>query len=401
MPEVAGLDSSRLLDRSVLLSGFEAAFGCAPDALASAPGRLEVLGNHTDYNEGRVLSCAVGQRTWAAVSLTEDGRVEAWSDRLPEQPRSFAVEEAGVAAASGDWSNYLRGVCSALQERGVAVPGFRLAVASELPLGAGMSSSAALEVSVVLALGAALGRSWSAEEVARIGQAAEERVVGARTGLLDQMSSLRGRAGMLLHTDFRTMETEMLALPAGLCFVVADSGIQHDLAEEYNERRASCEEAARRLAALVPGVTSLRDVHARLLEEHRGSLPELPWFRARHVVGEDARVEAAVGRLLAGDAAGFGTLLEQSHDSSRENFENSCPELDALVEVAQADPRCLGARLSGGGFGGITLHLVAEADAASYAADLARRVVGALGREPWTAVCRPGDGARVEPPAAP
>jgi len=375
---------------------FRAAFGRAPGALASAPGRLEVLGNHTDYNEGLVLSCAAGFRTAAAVALAEDGRVEAVSANLPDASGGFALEEAARAGAAGDWRNYLRGITAALLDRGVSLPGFRVAVASELPLAAGMSSSAALEISVLLGLTRCLDLELAPEELVRVGQEAESRAVGARTGLLDQLSSLFGSAGQLLQTDFRGLQRRYCPLLEGYAFVVADSGVKHDLAAEYNQRRASCERAVEQLSIHERGVRSLRDVSREMLEQHAERLDPTAAKRALHVVGENERVREAVIRLRDGDAPGFGRLLFESHRSSQECFENSCPELDALVAFAQADERCHGARLSGGGFGGVTIHLVEERSAADYAADLAAATSAALGRRPWTTVCTVGDGARLE-----
>ncbi len=377
---------------------FLASYGRRPEAIASAPGRLEVLGNHTDYNEGLVLSCAAGFRTAAAVALTEDGAVEALSFNLPEQRRRFALAEAAQRGPAGDWSNYLRGISAALLERGLCLPGFQVALVSELPLAAGMSSSAALEVSVLLALGRCLELELPPEQLARIGQEAESRAVGARTGLLDQLSSLFGSAGQLLQTDFRGLQRRYCPLLPGFAFVVADSGVKHDLAAEYNERRASCERAVEQLAVLEPGVRSLRDVSREMLDEHSAALDPLARRRALHVVGENERVREAVVRLRDGNAAGFGQLLFDSHRSSQECFENSCPELDLLVAHAQADPDCLGARLSGGGFGGVSIHLVPEAAAADYADGLAAAAHRALGRAVWTTVCTVGDGARLEEP---
>ncbi|MBC8330320.1 MAG: galactokinase [Planctomycetes bacterium] len=375
---------------------FHSTFGRMPGALASAPGRLEILGNHTDYNEGLVLSCAAGFRTAAAVGLAEDDVVEAVSANLPGGRRRFALEDAAARGPAGEWSNYLRGLAAALSEHGVRVPGFRVAVASELPLAAGMSSSAALEISVLLALVDCLGLDFPPEQLARFGQEAESRAVGARTGLLDQLSSLCGRAGHLLQTEFRGLEQRHCPLPAEFAFVVADSGVKHDLAAEYNERRASCERAVEMLALVEPGLRSLRDADRSMLERHAGVLEPLALKRAWHVVGENARVREAVVRLRSGDAPGFGRLLSESHRSSQRYFENSCPELDALVELAEADPRCFGARLSGGGFGGVTVHLVEQGVAAAYAAELAERAEPALGKRPWTTVCPVGDGARLE-----
>ncbi|RMH03310.1 MAG: galactokinase [Planctomycetota bacterium] len=379
---------------------FQTAFGDLPAILASAPGRIEVLGNHTDYNHGLVLSCAAGARTAAAVSTAADGRVVGVSANLAGGRRTFAVAEAEEPGAPGDWANYLRGLVAALRRRGVEVPGLRIAVATRLPLAAGLSSSAALTTSVLVALDRLLTLGLDRQEMARIGQEAEGRGVGVRCGLLDPLTCLFGTEGHLLLTDFEDLSRATLPMPDGLVFVLADSGVRHDLRVEYNERRLSCEAAARAIAEKRPEVRSLRQVGLADLAALNGAVPERVRRRARHVIAENERVRRAVDCLRAADSSGLGQLLLDSHRSSRADFENSCPELDRLVDFGAADPRCFGARLSGAGFGGVTIHLVEAGLASAYAADLGDRIEAAAGRRPWTAVCRPGAGARLEDLAA-
>lgn len=365
--------------------------------LASAPGRLEVLGNHTDYNEGFVLSCAVGQRT--RVKLAADpaapGRGRLVSASFPGAEVDFALAEA--ASTSGDgpaWGRYARGVVAQLQARGVRVPGFSAEVSTDLPLSAGMSSSAAFEVALIHGLLHLAGAAMEPGEIARVGQAAESLAVGAHTGLMDQLTSCLGKAGHLVLSEYRGLTARQVPMPPGFAFVVVDSGAKHDLTTEYNDRRAACERAAAHLAAREPGVRTLRDATEAMLGRHAAGLgADLPF--ARHVVEENARVADAAALLARGDVAGFGRLLFASHESSVRNFANSSAGQDRLVALAKQDPRCLGARLSGGGFGGVTIHLVRSADAEAYAADLAQAATALDGREHWHTVAIPGDGPAV------
>jgi len=261
-----------------------------------------------------------------------------------------------------------------------------------------MSSSAALEMSAGLALDRLFGLGLSRAEWARIGQASENQYIGVQSGLLDQFSSLFGEADSLILCDFRTVEVlRTVALPPGHVMVVANSRVKHDLVDsDYNVRRQSCERVVAALRAIHPQVTALRDVPGAMLAAARDRLDHQDWRRACHVVGEIERVEAGVKALDAGDVAAFGRLLYASHESSRRNFENSCPELDALVELSTAIPGCRGARLSGGGFGGITIHLVEAAAAEDFCGRLRAAYEINLGKPCDTIVCGLGPGAESE-----
>ena len=253
-----------------------------------------------------------------------------------------------------------------------------------------MSSSAAFEVALARGLLALAGAELQPGEIARVGQAAESQAVGARTGLMDQLTSCLGKRNQLVMSEYRNLSAHHVKMPAGFVFAVLDSGEKHDLTTEYNDRRAACERAAAVLSKLESGVKTLRDVSSAMLEKHKaqGWGPTCPspamW------VEECARVEQAEIFLARGDVVGFGRLLFDSHESSRKNFNNSCPGQDRLVDLAKADKRCLGARLSGGGFGGVTIHLVRESDAAAYAADLAAAAQKQDGLAHWHAVASVG-----------
>lgn len=343
---------------------------------AYAPGRAELLGNHTDYNEGLVLAIAVNCGTSVTVAPLPDNRIVLRSKDFPEKWEGTV--KSVQPGPSGSWYNYVLGVVEELGRRQVFLGGFELEAHSVLPIGAGLSSSAALEAATALALKKLYPYEMEALEIARACQAAEHHYTGVRCGLLDQISVLMSRMGHATFIDCRNFEVRHLPLPPDVCFVIVNSGVKHALvAGEYNERRASCEEAARLL-----GRRALRDVSTAELEKFREKLPETVWKRARHITGENERVAQAVGFLAQGKIEAFGGLMFESHESSRRYFENSCPELDFLVETARGLEGCLGARLSGGGFGGATINLVRKGSEDSFCAGLAQAARQRLGHEP-------------------
>ncbi|MFI4862472.1 MAG: galactokinase [Phycisphaerales bacterium JB063] len=366
-------------------------FGRPPTVAASAPGRLEVLGNHTDYNAGLTLSCAVAFRCTALLCPLDEPAVKLASTAFDGPPEATALQSPIALAARGHWTNYLLGLVAALQERGRVVPGFAMLIDSAVPRSAGVSSSAALEMAALTGLASLMKLDLPPIELARIGQWAESRAVGAQTGLLDQLTSLCGQRDHLLSTDFQSYAYRPIAMPPGWVFVAVDSGIKHDLTADYNDRRASCE-----LAAKTMGVQSLRDASRETLEAHRDGMDPSAYGCAAHIIGESERVLEATTALAHDDVEKLGRLMFDSHESSRVNFRNSCDELDALVAFARADTRCVGARLSGGGFGGISIHLVRATDAEAYRADIHRAVDGDGDAPRWSAVCSIDEGARTE-----
>ncbi len=381
---------------SNLAAEFEKRYGRPPVAGGSAPGRLEILGNHTDYNEGIVLSCAVDQHTSMVLAPASGTRCRVYDCREKSAVEFDAVKLG--RAKPRDWGNYLRGLLAELQKRGVTVGGFDAVLESTVPLSAGMSSSAALEMSFAMALQQAFSLKIDRADWARIGQGVENNYLGLKSGLLDQFSSLYGARNALILSDFRTVKVlKQVQMPEGYVFVVANSMIKHNLVDsEYNTRRADCESAARKLGEALPGIHTLRDVTMSELEDHGGCLTPREFRRAAHVIGECERVRAAVAALERNDIGEFGALLTLSHRSSQRNFENSTPELDVLVDYADSSPLCLGARLSGGGFGGITIHLVATGDVAEYAEKLRIHYQKAVQKDPQIIVCAIGDGAHGE-----
>ena len=376
---------------------FEQYYGRRPEAVSHAPGRLEILGNHTDYNEGFVLSAATEQATSIALAR-RDGTVCTLRDTALEG-RTFTIDLNDLDhPAKGDWTNYIKGVLVELRRRGIRFGAFDLLLSSTVPLSAGMSSSAALEISFCYALKKVYGIELPKADWARVGQSVENIYLGLKTGLLDQFSSIFGKKDSLILCDFRKVEVlDTVPLPAGYGFLVANTLVKHNLVEsDYNRRRESCENACAVIAARESSVAKLRDVDRAMLERYKDKMDITDYRRALHVVGEDERVMQGVEALRTGDVRTFGRLLFESHESSRMNFENSCPELDALVEIAHTLPECIGARLSGGGFGGITIHLIKLADAETYRNRLETAYRAMTGKEIKTILCAIGDGARAE-----
>lgn len=389
---------------------FQQHFGSPPTRLARAPGRVELLGNHTDYNQGLVMALAVDKFITVAGTPREDDTVELVSTAFPT-PARFSLDRL-EHDPTAPWADYPKGVLAQLRERGAELRGFNAAIHSSIPLGAGLSSSAALLVASALLIrklypytldpagrvtalpplaGDELPALGTAEKLAlaRLCQAAENRFVGVNCGLLDHISSLFGRAGQVILIDCRDLTVDWTPFAPDLAVVVAHSGVRHALvAGEYNDRRATCEAAA---AAL--GVAALRDVTPELLETRRDVLTPHQYECARHVVGEISRVAHGAALLRGGDFTGFGQLLWESHASSRDHFHNSCPELDTLVELAREHPACVGARLTGGGFGGATLNLVRREAVEDFRAHLTAGYRARTGRALDSWVCQVVDGA--------
>jgi galactokinase len=334
-----------------------------------APGRVNLIGEHTDYNEGFVLPIATPQRTVVTLAPRGDSRARVHSSDIDgaEADQMFIV---GDERRTGGWIDYVQGVTSAMRARGWTVRGFDGRIRSDVPLGAGLSSSAALEIAVVRALAAAFDLAIDEIEVARIGHVAETRFVGAPVGIMDQMAASLATADEALFLDTRSLQFERVAIPRTVELVVIDSGITHrHAAGAYRTRRAECDEAARLL-----GVRALRDVTAADLD--RQSLPEPLQRRARHVISENDRVLTVRDALKRGDVEAVGAMMNASHQSMRDDFEVSTPEIDELVAIARAHSDVVGARLTGGGFGGAIVALAvrgrgtaaAQQIAAAYAA---------------------------------
>ena len=329
-------------------------YGRRPSLIARAPGRVNIIGEHTDYNDGFVMPIATDLATWTAAATRDDRLVRVYSEAMGA-PAEFSLDEL---QRFGGWVDYLQGVAWALAQEAVELRGLDAVVVSSVPPGSGVSSSAALEVSWALAMLTAAGVELEPKRLALLCQRAENEFVGMKCGVMDQLASVLGRDGHAILLDCRSLDHELVPVPAEeVAVVVMDTGVPRSLVDsEYNIRRTQCEEAARAL-----GVPALRDASLADLEAVRDKLDETTFRRARHVITENARVHEAAGAFAAGDFERVGELINASHFSLRDDYEVSCPELDLICEIARVQEGCFGARLVGAGFGGCAMALV-EAD---------------------------------------
>ncbi len=352
------------------------------------PGRVELLGNHTDYNEGVVLSAAINYEVTAQGVKRAEAAATVRSDISPvivTQPLTDLSRQEGDSS----WANYPLGVVHFLQEAGYPIGGFEMTLTSDLPVGAGLSSSAALEVATAKLLMKLFSLEIEPMALAKLCRRAENDFVGVQSGLLDQVSSIFGRRGQAIYLDCRSEQVDNIPLPAETALLVFHCGIEHRLVGgEYNERRDQCFAAARAM-----NVPALRDVNQARLDAARPQLDPLIYRRAAHVVGENERVFTGIDLLRRGDGAAFGALMFASHESSRVNFENSTPELDLLVELARGEAGVLGSRLTGGGFGGATISLVAHDRADAIAHALEQKYAARTGNQGRAYLCESADGA--------
>jgi galactokinase len=371
------------------LNGLRDAFAALSDRAPRffrAPGRVNLIGEHVDYSEGFVLPLAIDRATVVAAAPRDDRRVRIRSlDR--DETAEFDLDAPDPQPA-GAWSDYARGVALALGRR-IPLAGADLALRTTVPIGAGLSSSAAFELAVGLALVTLSGAALSPHELAHAAQEAENGFVGLRSGIMDQLASAYGVRDHALLIDCRTEEISPVPLPGSAAIVVADTGVKHELASSaYNDRRAQSEEAARRF-----GVRTLRDVSVAEFARRSATLPEPLRRRARHVVGENARVLAAVVALREGDVAAAGALMYASHESLRDDYEVSAPELDVLVDAARPVDGVYGARMTGGGFGGSVVALVRRDAVGSLAQALEMAYAAHFARKPLITEVRASDGA--------
>jgi galactokinase len=381
-----------MLNVSAVRDAFAKRFGTHPRLIVRAPGRVNLIGEHTDYNEGFVLPVAIDRATIVAARNRDDKSVVVVADTISRED-TFSLDEIEYSQQQR-WSNYVRGVAKALLAREPALSGANLLVAGDVPMGSGLSSSASLEVAVGYAFQLLNGLNLLGEELALLAQGAENTFVGVRCGIMDQFISALGQADHALLIDCRDLSYRAVPLPPDVNVVVCGSGVHHQLSASngYNERRAQCEEAVRLLKRHMPKITALRDVTNEDLDRFGGDLPEVVLRRARHVVSENGRVLESVAALDAGDVGRFGELMAESHRSMRDDYEVSVPEIDRLVELAAAQPGCYGARLTGGGFGGSTVNLVAPSAVEAFEREVGHAYHEATGITPQIYVCRASDG---------
>lgn len=373
-----------------VFANFKSEFGSSP-RVYRAPGRVNLIGEHTDYNEGFVLPAAIGFSCWVAIGQREDGKLVLHSENFGET-REAKLDD--LKRATGNWSDYPLGVAWGLQQASYRLRGANLYIAGDVPLGAGLSSSAAIEVATGYALLSNSDQAVDCTRLAKICQRAENEFVGARVGIMDQFVACQGQAGHALLLDCRSLEYRALRLPGNMQLVICNTMVKHKLqGSEYNDRRAECEEAVRRLSKVLPGVRSLRDVSMQQLAQNRGELSETLYKRCRHVITENERVGKAAHALEAGETGVLGELMAESHRSLRDDYQVSCRELDIMVEIARGKAGVYGTRMTGGGFGGCTINLVDAAHAAEFQKTISAEYHAATGLQADIYVCEAAQGA--------
>jgi galactokinase len=373
-------------------------YGTPATVQAYAPGRIEILGNHTDYNAGTTLSTAINRGTAFVLSPSETPGVNLSATNL-NQSIQFDPTTKETLSEEFQWANYVKGVFHLLRSHGIEVDRVNCTFAGSIPMGAGLSSSAALEVATAFALIDYVGGQLDPITIAKVAQAAEQQFAGCNCGLLDQFSSIFGVPSGLIYSDFRTLETASIELPADARFIMINPHIQHALAESpYNERRISCEKAAAQFNKwLDHPVEALRDVSWEEFIRYRDQIDPEAAQRAEHVIAEITRVAKSIEYLEQQDLNAFGQLLYDSHETSRIAFENSCPELDCIVEAAR-EAGAPGARLSGGGWGGSVVVLAREPDAEAICQSILK-IGRSHGLDPSAEITIPSAGAQIITPS--
>jgi galactokinase len=373
---------------------FEREFGAAPRVFA-APGRVNLIGEHTDYNDGFVLPCAIGFTTQVAIAPRPDSKLVLLSEDFPER-FEFHLD-ALPQARLGAWCDYVLGVAVVLRPLGALVRGANLLVRGGVPIGSGLSSSAAIEVATALAFMSLNGATFPMPQVAKLCQSAENTFVGAQVGIMDQFISCMGKAGHALRLDCRSLEFELVPIPASVRLVICNTMVKHDHAHgEYNRRREECNEGVQLLSRWYPSIRALRDVTADQLQQHAADLPPTIFQRCSHVVHENQRVLDAVRALTSGNLRQFGELMRASHRSLRDLYAVSSTELDLMVEIAEGLPGCYGGRMTGGGFGGCTVNLVDAPHAQAFADEVSRHYLQETGITPDIYICSPSNGAAAD-----
>lgn len=373
--------------RSMHVDRFE-----ADPAIFVAPGRVNLIGEHTDYAEGFVMPAAIDFATLAGISPRSDGRIVIYSENYGAE-RIFEAS-ALPSSASHHWSDYPLGVVSILAGEGHAIPGFSLSLWGDVPLGSGLSSSAALEVATALAVTSLIGVTYPGPVLARLCQRAENEFVGASCGIMDQFISANGAKDHALLLDCRNLSFKLAPIPADVALVIANTMVKHAIAGgEYTTRRAEVEAACAVIASHRPGVRFLRDATVEDLDKWGQEMTPNSLKRARHVITENLRTVAAAEALIRRDLPELGRLMAQAHWSYSRDFEASCIEADAMVNLAQDLPGLIGARLTGGGFGGCTINLVEQSQSAAFAEALAGRYTAQIGIVPQVHICHASGGA--------
>ena len=367
-------------------------YGAAP-SVVQAPGRVNLIGEHTDYNDGFVLPAAIQLQTSIAFAPRQDGKLIVYSENYSEEAE-FRLEEL-PAKARGHWSDYVAGVAQKLAEEGTRLKGASLLIRGDVPLGAGLSSSASLEVAVCRVLLELSSTTMEGADLARLCQRAENEFVGARCGIMDQFVCVHGKEGHALLLDCRSLEYHHQPIPETVRLVICNTMVRHSVAGgEYNQRRKECETGAQFFAGKKRGVRALRDVSLEEFRRYEADLPETIRKRCRHVITENARVTQAGNALVRHDLDLFGRLMGESHASLRDNFQVSCEELDVMAELAGEIEGVYGARMTGGGFGGCTINLVKSERVEAFREHVEDGYARATGKRPEIYVCTAGNGVR-------
>lgn len=381
-----------LMNEVEIAERFRAIFGGEPRVFR-APGRVNLIGEHTDYNQGFVLPIAIDRATFVAGRVRNDTLINV---HALDVDNSATIDLGGPAVKRrGGWLDYVEGIARCLQARGYSLRGADLFFGSSVPLGAGLSSSAALEVSIGYALMALSELEIDRQQLAFAAREAEHEFVGLKSGIMDQFASVLSQRDHAMLLDCRSLETDFVPLVLdGKLIAVCDTRVKHELASsEYNVRRAECEEGVRLLRVKLPAITSLRDVSVAEFQQHQASLPDTIMRRCRHIITENARTLAAAAALRQNDFTEFGRLMRLSHISMRDDYEISCPELDLMVAIADRIPGVYGARLTGGGFGGCTVNILEESAWPEFEAAITAQYLTAFGVEPKIYVVRASEGA--------
>lgn len=378
------------MDIAYLEKEFKKYFSGEP-RIFRAPGRVNLIGEHTDYNDGFVMPAAIDFYTWVALAPRSDSKVTLRSHGF-EGTISFDLNDDLLPMHN--WSDYVTGVLDQIRRSGKQIAGTDIFIHGEVPMGAGLSSSAAIEVATGFAILSENHQAVDRTQLALLCQRAENQFVGMRCGIMDQFISCRGNHGHALMLDCRSLDFKLVPLPTNVRMVICNTMVKHQHASgEYNERRAACEEGVRILQQYLPKIRALRDVCSADLERNRAQLPEIVYRRCRHVVSENSRLESAATMLQKGDLAGFGELMAQSHTSLRDDYEVSCRELDIMVELAGKQAGVYGARMTGGGFGGCTINLVESNEAATFRQRMIASYEQATGLNPQIYISSAADGA--------
>ena len=371
--------------------GFRQRYGTAARVFR-APGRVNLIGEHTDYNDGFVMPAAIELSVWAAIAPRDDRKLVVHSDNFSESAE-IDLDDPDPRPRN-QWSDYVQGVAMILDRACPSLRGANLLICGEVSIGSGLSSSAAIEVATGFALLENSGLPVDRVELAKLCRRAENEFVGARVGIMDQFISCCGHAGKALMLDCRSLSYRLLPIPDDVSLVICNTMVKHDLASgEYNTRRAECEEGVRLLSRRLPLVRALRDVRIEDLDRFRGELPQTIYRRCRHVVTENARVLDAADALEKADLKTVGRLMAESHISLKNDYEVSCPELDLMVELAGQVSGVHGARMTGGGFGGSTVNLVDKPSVEGFRRSVATAYEKATGLSPQILVSAAAEGA--------